>query len=183
MTPAPQSRRTHGRDLPTDEYPQQPARSTKPAPGGGGERRRRGRGFALITLLVTLVSAAVVTTYVTIGLPSASGAHRPDEAVDGFLAAIYDRHDPRAAGRFVCEVARDDAELDRIVQLVGEQAQAYPGSRTTWTYPAIEPDNRTAAAEVTLTLTTANEQVATRVVTLLLVDDGGGWRVCDVRTG
>jgi type II secretory pathway pseudopilin PulG len=131
-------------------------------------------------VLVALVGVGVVTTSVIAGLPSSSGANTPEQAVDGFLAAIYETQDARAAGRFVCERARDDAELDRIVLRVSQQAEEYPGSRTTWAYPPIRREGRTAAAEVTLTLTTANEQVASRELTFLLVDDGGWW-VCDVR--
>lgn len=183
MTQASRPGRMYGRGPRTDEYPQRPSGgASSGAEPSRRPRRSRRRGFALITLLVALVSAGVVTTYVLAGLPSASGANRPEQAIEGFLAAIYDTHDPREAGQFVCESARDDAELDRIVLRVSQQAEAYPGSQTTWTYPEIRTEGRAAAADVTLTLTTANDQVATRVVTLLLVDDGGGWRVCDVRT-
>ncbi|MBX6752337.1 MAG: hypothetical protein IRY85_22195, partial [Micromonosporaceae bacterium] len=139
-------------------------------------------GFALIAVLVALVGVGVVTTSVVAGLPSTSGANSPEQAVEGFLAAIYGTHDPRAAGRYVCERARDDEELDRLVLRVSQQAEEYPGSETTWAYPPIQREGRTAAAEVTLTMTTPNEQVASRVVTFLLVDDGGWW-ICDVRAG
>ena len=44
----------------------------------------------------------------------------------------------------------------------------------------IRPSGRQASAEVTLTMTTLNEQVSSRAVTLLLVEDRGWW-VCDVR--
>ena len=86
----------------------------------------------------------------------------------------------RRAGRYVCKPARDDAELERIVFEVEQYEQSYAGARTTWAYPPIHTEGRRAVAEVTLTVTTANEQVATRPVTLLLVDDRGWW-VCDIR--
>jgi type II secretory pathway pseudopilin PulG len=144
-------------------------------------RRRRRPGFTFIAVLVALVGVGVVATSVVAGLPSSSGANSPAQAVDGFLTAIYETHDPRAAGHFVCERARDHTELDRIVLRVTQQAEEYPGSRTTWTYPPIHQEGRTAAAEVTLTMTTPNEQVASRELTFLLVDDGGWW-VCDVQS-
>jgi len=161
------------------QAPAPPAPAT-PGPGTQTRRRRRRPGFALIAVLVALVGVGVVTTSVLAGLPGSSGANSPEQAVDGFLAAIYETHDPHVAGRYVCERARDDEELDRLVQRVSQQAEEYPGSRTTWAYPPIRREGRTAAAEVTLTLTTPNEQVASREVTFLLVDDGGWW-VCDVR--
>lgn len=164
---------------PAAQSPAAPAPATQ-TPTTQTARKRRRPGFALIAILVALVGAGVVTTSVLAGLPSSSGANSPEQAVDGFLAAIYDDHDPRAAGRYVCERARDDEELDRLVLRVSQQEAEYPGSQTTWAYPPIQREGRTAAAEVTLTMTTPNEQVASRVVTFLLVDDGGWW-VCDVR--
>lgn len=172
--------RVYGRGVRTDEYPQR-RRSTPPT-AEPVRPPRRGRGFALIALAVALLGAGVVATYLLTGLPGARGADTPDQAVDGFLAGVFDAQDARAAGNFVCESARDDAELDQIVLQVSQRAEAYPGAHTTWRYPSIAPQGRQAAAEVTLTMTTANEQVASRVVTLLLVDDGGWW-VCDIRTG
>jgi hypothetical protein len=174
MTQTPRRGR-HGR-----HFVENRQRAGEAPPAGSPPRRRRRPGFALIAMLVALVGVGVVTTSVVAGLPSSSGANTPEQAVDGFLAAIYDNHDPRAAGRYVCERARDDAELDRIVLRVSQQAEDYPGARTTWAYPPIRREGRTAAAEVTLTMTTANEQVASRELTFLLVDDGGWW-VCDVR--
>ena len=80
---------------------------------------------------------------------------------------------------YVCERARDESELDQVVFGVKTFEKDYPSPRTTWTYPPIVPQGSTAAASVTLTLTTANEQVATKQVRLLLVHDRG-WFVCDV---
>jgi hypothetical protein len=67
------------------------------------------------------------------------------------------------------------------VLAVSQQEAGYTAAHTTWRYPAIRPEGRQAAAQVTLTMTTANQQVASRQVTLLLVDHRG-WSVCDVRT-
>jgi hypothetical protein len=81
----------------------------------------------------------------------------------------------------VCERARDDTDLEQIVFRVKQSEEAYTAARTTWTYPPIRPVGQQATAEVTLTMTTLNEQVASQTITLLLVDDRGWW-VCDIRT-
>lgn len=164
----------------TDEYPQRRIGDV-PLALGESPRPTRRRGFALIAVVVALLAGVVVTTYLLAGSIGGRGADTPEQAVDGFLAGIYETRDPRVAGTFVCDSARDDAELDRIVFQVSQHDQAYTGARTTWSYPTIRTEGRRAAADVTLTMTTANEQVANRLVTLLLVDDGGWW-VCDVRT-
>jgi hypothetical protein len=129
---------------------------------------------------VALLGAVVVATYLLAGSLGGRGSDTPEQAVDGFLAAIYDARDPQAAGTFVCDSARDAAELDQIVFQVSQNEETYTGARTTWSYPPISADGGRAAADVTLTMTTANEQVASRLVTLILVDDGGWW-VCDTR--
>jgi hypothetical protein len=130
---------------------------------------------------VALLGVVAVVAYLLAGSLTGRGADSPEEAVDGFLSAIYEARDPRAAGAFVCDSARDDDTLDQIVFQVAQHEQAYTGARTTWSYPPIRTEGRRGAADVTLTMTTANEQVATRLVTLILVD-AGGWWVCDVRT-
>lgn len=168
--------------LRTDEYPQRRHRDTPTVVGGEPPRlRRRNRGFQLIAAVVAVLTAVVVATYLIADPLGGRGADSPEQAVDGFLSGIYEARDPRAAGSFVCDSARDDAELDQIVFRVSQHEEAYTGARTTWSYPPISAEGRGAAAAVTLTMTTANEQVASRVVTLVLVDDGGWW-VCDVRT-
>src|SRR5690606_25963731 len=128
---------------------------------------RRGRGFTVFGVAVALLGVVVVATYLLAGSLSGRGADTPEEAVDGFLSATYEARDPRAAGTFVCESARDEATLDQIVFQVTLHEQAYTGARTTWSYPPIRTEGHRAAADVTLTMTTANEQVASRLVTLI----------------
>jgi hypothetical protein len=139
-------------------------------------------GFVLIAAAVLVLAGGAVATYLLVGPFGDRGADTPGQAVDGFLTGIYGSHDAQTAGRYVCDRARDDAELDQIVSQVSQQQAGYPGQRTTWTYPPIQPDGRQATAQVTLTMTTVDERVASRQVNILLVDDRGWW-VCDVHTG
>jgi len=164
-------------------YPDPPAPGTPwPLVAGLAPRPPRRRvGFVAIGVLVLVLGGGAVATYL-VGRPFGDrGAATPEQAVEGFLTGIFRNHDAREAGRYVCDQAHDGAELDEIVRAVERQEDEYTAARTTWTYPAIRPDGGQAAAPVTLTMTTANEQVASREVTLLLLDDRGWW-VCDVRT-
>lgn len=174
--------RTYGRGVHADTYPQRRAGELVPVPGREPPRpHRRRRGFTVIGVAVALLGVVVVAAYLLAGSLGGRGADTPEQAVDGFLSAIYETRDPHAAGTFVCDSARDEATLEQIVFQVTQHEQAYTGARTTWSYPPIRTEGRRGAADVTLTMTTANEQVASRLVTLVLVD-AGGWWVCDVRT-
>jgi hypothetical protein len=169
--------RLYGRGAPTDEYPQQ----SLVVAGKPPRPRRRRRGFQLFAVAVTLLAAVLVATYVLAGQSAERGANSPDQAVEGFLTNIFDAHDATAAGTFVCASARNDDELSRTVLQAIVQEQGYTGAQTTWSYPPIRTEGRRAAADVALTMTTANEQVASKSITVLLVDDNGWW-VCDIRT-
>jgi hypothetical protein len=174
--------RMYGRQSP-DAYPEQPAANAPwPLVSGKPPRpRRRVLGISLVVGLILLFGGGIAAIWLLVGPGGARGSATPEQAVEGFLMGIYETHDARAAGRHVCERARDDAELDQIVFQVKQYESAYTAARTTWSYPPIQPTGRQASAEVTLTMTTPNEQVASRVITLLLVDDRGWW-VCDVRS-
>ena len=63
---------------------------------------------------------------------------------------------------------------------VKNMEKEYAAARVTWAYDPIVPAGGQASVPLTLTLTTANDQVATSRVTVLLVDDRGWW-VCDVQ--
>jgi hypothetical protein len=175
---------TYGRTYPAEVYPPQPA-DDAPWPLVSGQpprpRRRPPLMLGLIIALVLVVAGGATAAFVLVGPSSSRGSATPAEAVEGFLDAIYGKHSAKEAARFVCERARDDAELDQIVFGVKTFEQEFASPRITWAYPAIQPNGQQATATVTLTMNTANEQVSERRLTLLLVDDRGWW-VCDVQT-
>jgi hypothetical protein len=161
-------------------YPPQPdADAPWPLVSGQPPRPRPRLGLVLIGLLIALVVGGLTAAFVLIGPVGDRGSGTPAQAVDGFLDGIYGTHSAKQAARFVCERARDDAALEQIVFQVRQLEDSYSSARTSWSYPPIEESGRQASAQVTLTMITANEQMATRTVTLLLVDDRGWW-VCDV---
>jgi hypothetical protein len=174
----------YGRDHPAEVYPPQPS-DDSPWPLIRGEppvlrRRRPWLVIGSIIALIVVLAGGATAAFVLIGPASSRGSGTPAEAVDGFLDGIYAKHSAKDAGRFVCERARNDQELDQIVFGVKTFEQEYTSARTTWSYPDIRPAGGQAEARVTLRMTTANEQVATKEITLLLVDDRGWW-VCDVQ--
>ena len=172
--------RMYGRTPPTDAYPDPPS-ANAPWPVVAGEAprpRRRMLGVVVAAIALVVIAGGVAGAWLLVG-PSMRGDETPEAAVNGFLTGIYETRDAGDAGRHVCERARDDAELDRIVFEVRQHAEAFTAARTTWEPPTVRTEGRSATADVTLTMTTLNEQVATRAITLLLVDDRGWW-VCDV---
>jgi hypothetical protein len=172
--------RPYGHPGAAEVYPPQPSEDTHwPLVTGQPPRPRLRLGPVLLSLLVLTVVGALATAFVLVGPVGDRGTGTPAEAVDGFLGGIYGTHSAKEAARFVCENARDDGELEQIVFQVRQLEESYSSARTTWSYPAIEPQGSQASAQVTLTMTTANEQLATRTVTLALVHDRGWW-VCDI---
>ena len=175
---------TYGRSLPAQVYPPQPDEDTPwPLVTGEPPRRRRRPSLVLwlILALVVVLAGGATAAFVLIGPASSRGAATPADAVEGFLDAIYGKHSAKDAARFVCARARNDAELDQIVFGVKTFEQEFSSPRTTWTYPEIKPNGKQATATITLSMSTANDQVAEKRFELLLVDDRGWW-VCDVNT-
>jgi hypothetical protein len=174
---------SHGHRREDLHYPPQPAADAVWPPVVGEPPRRRWRPplAVWIVLLVLTVAGAIVSAFIYIGPASARGTRTPNEAVDGFLTGIYTTHNAREAGRYVCAGSRDDAELDQIVFDARNAQKEYTAAKVTWAYPPITPTETTATVPVTLTLTTANDQVATREVTFVLVDQRGWW-VCAIQT-
>jgi len=170
-----------GRGYPNQLYPPQPP-ADAPWPLVAGEpppaRRRPMLVLGIVVALLAVLGGAGGAAYVLINVRG-TGPATPADAVEGFLDAVFTTHSAKDAADFVCERSRDEAELDQVVFGVKTFEKDYPSARTTWTYPPIAPQGDTAAAAVTLTLTTANEQVATKQIRLLLVNDRG-WFVCDV---
>jgi hypothetical protein len=174
--------RPYGRTPGVDAYPEAPA-ADAPWPVVAGEaprtRRRGALGIVVAIAVVLLIGAGVSAAWLLVG-PGARGDDTPQEAVDGFLTGVYQSHDASDAAGHVCERARDQGELGRIVSAVSQQDDAYPGAHTTWTTTTLSIAGRQATADVTVSLTTVNEQVANRSLTLELIDDRGWW-VCDVQ--
>ncbi|HEX6870382.1 MAG TPA: hypothetical protein VF163_04730 [Micromonosporaceae bacterium] len=162
-------------------YPDQTSTPAYPGDPGPPPRKRR------VGLIVGLVFAAVlvlcggggVGAYLLVQNAEPRGSANPDAAIDGFLGAVYQRHSASEAARYVCPAARDEKDLSQLVDAVQDFESQYESPRTTWDHPTVKPAGAQAETVVTLTLRTANEQVATKKIWVQLLD-ARGWWVCDV---
>lgn len=163
---------------------QEPA-AAAPDPATIRSHRRR-TGIVLSTALavaVLLCGGGGVTAYFLVQNAQPPGAATPTAAADGFLTAVFADHDAEKVAGFVCAEARDTEEIQQLIDQVTAFESQYRRPRTTWLTPEITtPDSQhdTAIADVTLTLTTADQQISQRAIVLTLVDQRGWW-VCDVQ--
>lgn len=114
------------------------------------------------------------------------GHETPREAIDGFLDAVFNQHDPVRADDYFCFSDWDPDRLDGLILQVLDAQKEYEEPVTTWRVPerlTVVRGETEIEAEVTLT------DNGTRAVTQLIrltVADQRGWWVCgfgDLRAG
>lgn len=157
-----------------------------PPPGGPAPRRRRG----LLILAAGLAGVLVLCAGGGVGAwlltrdTDEDGAVSPVAAVQSFMQAVYRDRSPAAAAELVCSEARDEDSLTEKVDEINsyEETQAEPSFQ--WTEPEIvEETEQLAVVAVTVTVTTADEQVADQTLHVSVLDkDDAGWWVCDLET-
>jgi hypothetical protein len=152
----------------------------EPTPPPSRRRPRRPGLLASLALVVAvlLCGGGGTTAFIVVQQEQPRGGDEPRDAIEGFLEEVFTNHSAAGAAQYVCPQARDAEHLNELVTRVAEFQDRFNEPRTRWEYPPVEEDGRRAAATVTLTLTTADEQEATRKVRLLLVEIRGWW-VCD----
>jgi hypothetical protein len=148
-------------------------------PTGPGRRRAGPLAALALAVVIFLCAGGGTTAYFLVMNAQPRGSANPKAAVDGFLRAVFTEHDVDSAASYVCARARDSRDLAKLIDTVREQESQYSSPRTTWQTDPVQTDDHQARAKVTLTLTTGDERVAERDITLLLVDERGWW-VCDV---
>jgi hypothetical protein len=132
----------------------------------------------VLALAVVLCGGGGTTAFIVVQDRQARGGDEPRDAIEGFLEQVFTHHSAAGAAQYVCPRSRDPEHLNELVSRVAEFQGRYNEPRTRWAYPTVERDGRTAEVTVTLTLTTADEQVSNRDVRLMLVEIRGWW-VCD----
>jgi hypothetical protein len=136
----------------------------------------------LLTLMLFLCGGGGTAAFVLVQDAQPRGPSTAGDAVEGFLNAVFVNHDANGVARFVCAEVRDEEQLAKLVLEVRTFQGRYESPRVTWTYPPPRPgDTREASVPVVLTMRTANDQVASKELRLLLVE-ARGWWVCDVET-
>jgi hypothetical protein len=153
--------------------------STELQPATGGPHRAGPLAALALAVVMLLCAGGGVSAYFLVMNAQPRGSADPKAAVDGFLRAVFTEHDVDSAASYVCARARDSRDLTKLIDTVREQESQYSSPRTTWQAEPVQTGDHQARANVTLTLTTGDERVAERHVTLLLVDQRGWW-VCDV---
>jgi hypothetical protein len=145
-------------------------------------KRRSGLIIGVVLAAVfTLCAGGGVAAFLLVQNAQPRGAAAPHEAIEGFLTAVFADFSAAAAAAHVCPAVRDESELNKLVTQVRSFAERFAEPRTTWEYPPVQASGGQAEATVTLTLRTDFEQVATKQIRLLLVDDRGWW-VCDAES-
>jgi hypothetical protein len=177
-SPGPYPAEAYPGPYPPGGYPQRGLPPGPPAP----RKRRTGLVVGIVLVIVLLLCAGGgVTAYVLVQNSQPTGAADPKAAVDGFLTAVFASHNAQEAADFVCPDARDDEQLEALVNQVTSFESQFDSPQTKWVTPPVQVDGKTGSATVKLELTTANEQVAEKQIRLLLVDRRGWW-VCDVES-
>ncbi|MEU3453108.1 hypothetical protein ABZ671_05835 [Micromonospora sp. NPDC006766] len=167
-------------------HPEQPAGATSPAgplQDPPAPQQRRGLLITLIVLAAAILLCGGGGTAAFFALRNAEdgeGAKEPTVAVEGFLTAVYRDQDASKAATFVCSAARDDKKIAAKVTEVRQYAGQYRNPRFRWSTPTVDnqtDDRATVTTEVTMT--TADEKVASQELRFTMVRKTGWW-VCEV---
>ena len=148
-------------------------------------RARSAPSAAVVTVvfavLLMLCLAGGTVSFLVVQSLEPRGTSTPEAALEGFLQAVFVDRDADRAADFVCADTRDDKQLARLVFEVRAFSSQNESASTRWSYPGVErTGRREASADVTLSLSTSDEQVTEKKVRLLLVDDRGWW-VCEAK--
>jgi hypothetical protein len=163
----------------------QPAGPMGPMPGAVAPPAPRRVGSAALaavvfTAMLVLCLGGGAISFLVVQSLEPRGAATPESALEGFLRSVFIDRDAGRAADFVCAENRDDEELARLVFEVRAFTSRYASANPRWSYPGVRRDGRRdASADVTLTLSTADQPVSEKQVRLLLVDHNGWW-VCEV---
>jgi hypothetical protein len=133
--------------------------------------------LALVLLLCGLGGTAA---YFLVQRVGGSGKASPTAAVEGFLGAVFTKHDVEAANKFVCSESRDKASLSKKISDLRSYEQQYRAPRYSWPQPTVSSrKSDTATVTVPVTVTTADDRVATMKLRFVTVNESGWW-VCEV---
>jgi hypothetical protein len=141
------------------------------------------------TLLITSIVLAVVillcggggtAAYFLVRSVDGKGQATPQEAVDGFLTAVFKEKDVDKATMYVCSASRDKASLTKKINELRAYQQKYRSAQFTWPDPTVDEQSKsTATLTVPVKFTTDDDRVAERKLRFTTVNESGWW-VCEV---
>ncbi len=154
-----------------------------PPPPPSPPSKRRGvliASLAVAILLLLCGSGGAAAWLLTHNGPGGKGQASAVEAVQGFLTAVYQDLDPTKAATYVCSAARDKKKLTNKINQIKLQNAGYDTPKYDWDTPTTEETKSDEAIlSTTITLTTADEQVATQKLRFVATKNNGWW-VCEV---
>ncbi len=139
--------------------------------------------LAVIALLVLCGGGGTAAYLITNNGSGGTGQASATDAVQAFMTAVYQDMDAAKAATYVCKDARDKAKLTKKINEIKQQNAGYDTPKYDWTPPKTErTKTNEAILSTTLTLSTANDQVAKQNLRFVATKNNGWW-VCEITTG
>lgn len=163
---------------PGQPYPPQYGLPVPPAP----VKKRRTLLIVSIVLAVVVVlcGGGATGAYFLLNNVGDKGQAVPEDAVRGFLKAVFVDHDVDAATSYVCTQSRNKASLRKKIDELRSYDQRYKSPQYSWTESAAQRQGSDrATVTVTLRMSTSDDRAAERKLRFLTVKRSGWW-VCEI---
>jgi hypothetical protein len=135
---------------------------------------------AFAVALLLCLGGGTTASLLTVHLQE-RGRSTPQEAVNGFLQAVYVDLDAEAADAFVCQEHRGDGSVDRRVQELRDARNSAPDATFTWTEPQVRSRHgHEVTVATTVSMVVDGQTRRTRKLRFDLVSPAG-WFVCGSR--
>jgi hypothetical protein len=169
---------------PQPGYPQDPYAAGFPPAYGAPPPPKKKRGLVITLILVAalvLCGGGGTAAYFLVNNLDGKGQATPNEAVTGFLNAVFIDKNVDKASTFVCKDARDKGKLTKKIQELKDYEQRYKNPKFTWPAPTVESANKqTATLRVKINFSTSDDRVTERNLKIITVNKSGWW-VCEVK--
>jgi hypothetical protein len=134
----------------------------------------------VLAVVILLCGGGGTAAYFLVRSVDGKGQATPQEAVDGFLTAVFKEKDVDKATTYVCSASRDKASLTKKINELRAYQQKYRSAQFTWPDPTVDEQSRsTATLTVPVKFTTDDDRVAERRLRFTTVNESGWW-VCEV---
>ena len=162
--------------------PYQPHEPRQPRQANRPHQKKRALLITSIVLAVVILlcGGGGTAAYFLVRSVDGRGQATPQEAVDGFLTAVFKEKDVDKATTYVCSASRDKASLTKKINELRAYQQKYRSAQFTWPDPTVDEQSKsTATLTVPVKFTTDDDRVAERKLRFTTVNESGWW-VCEV---